>query len=98
MTQRYAISPRETAGMLTAELRENFLIERLFVADDILLTYTHYDRMVVGGVQPGTTPLPLPCPSSLKADYFLERREPGALNVGGPGQILVDGETYELDH
>ncbi|OWP63680.1 5-dehydro-4-deoxy-D-glucuronate isomerase [Hymenobacter amundsenii] len=98
MTQRYAISPRETAGLSTAELRENFLIETLFVAGDVVLTYTHYDRMIVGGAQPGAAPLPLPCPASLKAEYFLERRELGALNIGGPGQILVDGETYELDH
>ncbi|SDX53874.1 5-dehydro-4-deoxy-D-glucuronate isomerase [Hymenobacter psychrophilus] len=98
MTQLYAISPREAAGMSTTELRENFLIERLFVAGDITLTYTHYDRMIVGGAQPGTAPLALPCPANLKVDYFLERRELGALNVGEPGQITVDGETYELDH
>ncbi|NVO31849.1 5-dehydro-4-deoxy-D-glucuronate isomerase [Hymenobacter lapidiphilus] len=98
MTQRYAISPRETAGMSTAELRENFLIESLFVADDIRLTYTHYDRMLVGGAQPGASPLALPCPPNLKSDYFLERRELGILNIGGPGQVLVDGKAYELDY
>ncbi|PJJ60801.1 5-dehydro-4-deoxy-D-glucuronate isomerase [Hymenobacter chitinivorans] len=96
MTQRYAVSPRETAGMNTTELREHFLIERLFVADDITLVYTHYDRMIVGGAVPTDKPLVLPCPPNLKADYFLERRELGILNVGGAGQVLVDGTTYEL--
>jgi len=96
MIQRYAISPRETAGMSTTELRENFLIETLFVPGDLTLTYTHYDRMIVGGAMPTTDALELPCPESLKADFFLERRELGALNVGGAGTITVDGTEYEL--
>jgi 4-deoxy-L-threo-5-hexosulose-uronate ketol-isomerase len=96
MIQRYAISPRETAGMTTTELRENFLIETIFAAGEIVLTYTHYDRMIVGGAMPTTASIALPNPGSLKADYFLERRELGALNVGGPGTITVDGATFEL--
>lgn len=98
MTQRYAVSPHETAGMNTAQLRANFLIETLFVPNDISLTYAHYDRMIVGGAMPLASPLPLPCPANLKAEYFLERRELGALNVGGPGRITVDGMAYELDN
>jgi 4-deoxy-L-threo-5-hexosulose-uronate ketol-isomerase len=98
MTQRYAISPRETAGMTTTELRENFLIETIFTPGEIGLTYTHYDRMIVGGAMPMTAALALPNPGNLKADYFLERRELGALNVGGAGTITVDGTTYELGH
>ncbi|RYU77191.1 5-dehydro-4-deoxy-D-glucuronate isomerase [Hymenobacter persicinus] len=96
MTQRYAISPRETAGLSTAELREHFLIENLFVPGDLTLTYTHYDRMIVGGAMPTGTPIALPNPGNLKAEFFLERRELGALNVGGAGSITVDGTVYEL--
>ena len=74
MTQRFAIGPRETATLDTAGLREHFLIESLFVAGEIALTYTHYDRMIVGGAQPAGSALALPCPESLKATSFLERR------------------------
>ncbi|RPD44945.1 5-dehydro-4-deoxy-D-glucuronate isomerase [Hymenobacter sediminis] len=96
MTQRYAIGPRETAGMTSAELRENFLIESLFVSGEIELVYTHYDRMIVGGVMPAQESIALPCPENLKADYFLQRRELGVLNTGAAGTVTVDGTAYEL--
>jgi 4-deoxy-L-threo-5-hexosulose-uronate ketol-isomerase len=96
MTQRYAISPRETAGLNTKELRNNFLIESLFVAGSVELVYTHYDRMIVGGATPTTSPLPLPCPENLKAQFFLERRELGILNIGQAGTVTVDGQVFEL--
>ncbi len=96
MTSRFAIGPRETASLNTAGLREHFLIENIFTPGAIELTYTHYDRMIVGGAMPTAAPLPLPCPDGLKARFFLERRELGALNVGGPGTIVVDGTTHEL--
>jgi len=96
MTQRFAIGPRETATLDTAGLRAHFLIEGLFVAGEISLTYTHYDRLIVGGAQPAGTALALPCPESLKAPDFLARRELGVLNVGGPGRVRVGGEAFEL--
>ena len=96
MTQRFTIGPRETATLDTTGLREHFLIESLFKAGEILLTYTHYDRMIVGGAQPAGSALALPCPESLKATSFLERRELGVLNVGGAGQVRVGTMVYEL--
>jgi 4-deoxy-L-threo-5-hexosulose-uronate ketol-isomerase len=96
MTQRFAIGPRETATLNTTGIREHFLIENIFTAGEIELTYTHYDRMIVGGAQPTEVALALPCPESLKANFFLERRELGALNVGGAGTVTVDGTAYEL--
>ncbi|MDQ2769696.1 MAG: 5-deoxy-glucuronate isomerase, partial [Bacteroidota bacterium] len=96
MKTRFAIGPRETATLNTSGIREHFLIENIFTAGEIELTYTHYDRMIVGGAQPAGAALTLPCPDSLKANFFLERRELGALNVGGPGIITVDGVAYEL--
>ena len=96
MTIRFAIGPRETATLSTGGLREHFLIENIFVPGEISLTYTHYDRMIVGGAQPLAGTLALPCPEALKARFFLERRELGALNVGGPGTVTVDGTVYEL--
>jgi 4-deoxy-L-threo-5-hexosulose-uronate ketol-isomerase len=97
MRQHYAIGPRETAAMNTTELRENFLLENLFVAGDIQLVYTHYDRMMVGGVVPTAEPIELPNPANLKADYFLQRRELGILNTGAAGTVTVDGIPYALN-
>src|SRR6476646_2436813 len=96
MKTRFAIGPRETSMLNTSGLREHFLIENIFTAGKIELTYTHYDRMIVGGAQPTGADLTLPCPESLKATFFLERRELGALNVGGAGTVTVDGTVYEL--
>jgi 4-deoxy-L-threo-5-hexosulose-uronate ketol-isomerase len=93
---RYAVSPREVQRMNTGELRENFLIEHIFEEDDILFTYSHYDRLIVGGAMPVEQSLPLQTIEPLKADYFLERRELGIINVGGEGFVMVDGEMYTL--
>ena len=98
MTQRFAIGPRETATLDTSGIREHFLIENIFTPGEIELTYTHYDRMIVGGAQPAGAALTLPCPEALKATFFLERRELGALNVGGAGTVTADGVVYDLGY
>lgn len=97
MEVRFQNSPKETAGMNTAELRENFLIERLMVDGQIKLVYSHYDRVIVGGAKPVDSALTLESHPELRADYFLERRELGIINVGGAGTVSVDGETFELN-
>jgi len=84
--------------MSTAELRNGFLIDSLFTLDAIDLVYVDLDRTVVGSAVPATGPLTLPCPSGLRATSFLERRELGALNIGGPGSIEVDGQAYPLEN
>lgn len=98
MQQRHASSPLETAAMTTEQRRRHFLLEQLFAPGRVELVYTHYDRMIVGGVVPGAAALSLPCPAPLKADYFLQRRELGILNIGGAGTVTVDGTVYELSH
>lgn len=94
---RYALSPTETKQMVTADLRKNFLIPEIFVADNIQLTLSHYDRYIAGGIMPVNETIELSNPDSLKAAYFLERREMGIINVGGKGTIVADGESYVLD-
>ncbi|GAA4805131.1 5-dehydro-4-deoxy-D-glucuronate isomerase [Olivibacter ginsenosidimutans] len=93
---RYASSPHETKQMDTEALRKNFLIERLFEIDKISLVYTHYDRYIAGGVLPKSKSLSLATIDALKAPYFLERRELGIINIGGPGVVTVNGEAYAL--
>lgn len=97
MQVRYAVGPNETRQFNTTELRENFLIETLFTPDSLQLCYSHYDRVIVGGVMPVDGPVDLPTYPELRSDFFLERRELGIINVGGAGSVTVDGQTYELD-
>jgi 4-deoxy-L-threo-5-hexosulose-uronate ketol-isomerase len=96
---RWAIDPATAAGMDTAELRANFLVSKLFEPGRILLSYTHYDRMVVGGAMPvdgGTLALTPIRPMGTKS--FLERRELLIVNVGGDGLVIADGETHQLQN
>ncbi|MBO9730623.1 MAG: 5-dehydro-4-deoxy-D-glucuronate isomerase [Chitinophaga sp.] len=95
---RYASSPTEVKQMDTAQLRQAFLIENIFVADQVSWTHTHYDRYLTGGAMPVNGPVALVTIDLLKANYFLERRELGIINVGGAGIVEVDGETFELDY
>ena len=94
---RHPSSPRETATMNTSQLRENFLIEKVFEEDAIHLTLSFYDRYISGGAMPVNKAIELPNPGNLKAKYFLERREMGIINVGGKGSVEADGEKYEID-
>ncbi|PWS26888.1 5-dehydro-4-deoxy-D-glucuronate isomerase [Pedobacter yonginense] len=93
---RYAQSPKEVKHMDTASLRENFLIENVFEPNQVNLTLSHFDRYIVGGAMPVNQKLELPNPDDLKANYFLERRELGIINVGGTAIVTADGVAYEL--
>ena len=91
-----AISQREAQSFDTEQLRSNFLIESIFQKNEISLSYTHYDRVILGGVMPTSSEITLPTYDNLKSDYFLERREIGIINVGGDGEISVDGTSFSL--
>ncbi|MEM6965913.1 MAG: 5-dehydro-4-deoxy-D-glucuronate isomerase [Bacteroidota bacterium] len=97
MEQRYESSPREVSRMNTAELRSNFLVEKLFASDKANFLYSHYDRMVIGGIIPTNKAINLSNYDELKSKFFLERREVGIINIGGKGKIKADGKTYKLD-
>lgn len=97
MQSRYESSPKELAGMNTESLRANFLIEKLFEANQVSLTYTHYDRVITGGVMPVGEAVSLPNYDALKSEYFLERRELGIINVGGDGKITADSEAFLIN-
>jgi 4-deoxy-L-threo-5-hexosulose-uronate ketol-isomerase len=97
MQARYESSPKETASMNTAELRSNFLVETLFTPDQIHIVYSHYDRMVIGGIMPKNEALTLGTYDELKSEFFLERREIGIINVAGDGKITIDGEAFKIN-
>lgn len=96
MEIRFQHSPKETAAMNTEALRSNFLLENLMQEDVLSLTYSHYDRAIIGGVKPVHTTVVLSTHEELKAAFFLERRELGIINVGGEGTVIADGEIYHL--
>jgi 4-deoxy-L-threo-5-hexosulose-uronate ketol-isomerase len=95
---RFAVSPKEAKQMNTETLRENFLIETLFIADEVKLTLSHFDRYIVGGAMPVNQKITLTNPDNLKAEYFLQRREIGMINVGGKGIVTADGARFEIDY
>lgn len=96
MEIRTASSPRDVKHYTTDRLREEFLMENLFVQNEIKLVYSHIDRIIIGGVVPVGEELHLTAGDELRADYFLQRREMGIINIGGTGYIVVDGKKYEV--
>lgn len=98
MENRYAPTPHAVKSYDTEQLRKEFLIEQLFVADQLVLVYSHVDRMITGGALPVNKSVKLEASAKdMGAEFFLERREIGIFNVGGKGSITVDGEKYELN-
>ncbi|MBR6252206.1 MAG: 5-dehydro-4-deoxy-D-glucuronate isomerase [Bacteroidales bacterium] len=97
---RYASHPEDAKHYDTARLRKEFLIEKLFIADDYSMVYSLYDRYIVGGLMPVNKVMNLNDAnvSDLKANFFLERRELGLINVGGACKITADGETFEINY
>lgn len=93
---RYANHPDDSKHYTTSELRKHYLIEKVFVKDDISLTYSHQDRIIAGGAYPVNKELKLEAGDALRAKYFLERRELGIINIGGDGVVTLDGKKYTL--
>ncbi len=95
---RYAAHPDDVKRYDTQSLRKHFHIGGIMTPGEINLTYTMFDRYIAGGAVPVSEALSLETIEPLKAEYFLERREMGVINVGGPGTVVVDGQTYDLDY
>ncbi|MBP2859042.1 5-dehydro-4-deoxy-D-glucuronate isomerase [Dickeya oryzae] len=100
MQVRQSIHSDHARQLDTAGLRREFLIERIFDADACTMTYSHIDRIIVGGVMPVHEVVTIgeDVGTQLGVSYFLERRELGAINIGGNGVVSVDGERYEIGH
>jgi 4-deoxy-L-threo-5-hexosulose-uronate ketol-isomerase len=93
---RFPSHPDAVRGFDTEQLRREFLVPDIFVADTIKLTYSHIERMIIGGALPVSTTLVLETPREVGQKTFLARRELGVINVGGPGVVTTDGEAHEL--
>lgn len=97
MELRVASSPKDVKHYTTERLREEFLIQNVFVKDEIKLVYSHIDRIITGSATPVEKKLELTAGDELRAEYFLQRRELGLINIGGKGIVSVDGKRYEVD-
>ena len=97
MEVRDAANAKDVKYYTTDRLREEFHIDNLFTKDNIRMVYSHTDRIIVIGMMPIKLELKLEAGNELAADYFLERRELGCINIGGAGVIIVDGEVYEMN-
>jgi 4-deoxy-L-threo-5-hexosulose-uronate ketol-isomerase len=94
---RYASHPQDAKQYDTARLRKEYLVEKVFSADEVNMVYTLYDRLVVGGAMPVKETLTLEAIDPLKSEFFLSRRELGIYNVGAAGKVIVDGVVFELN-
>lgn len=101
MDIRYSTGPEDMKHYTTEELRKEFLIEDLYQPDQVTATYSHVDRMVVLGIMPVSKTVSIDQGIDIWHNfgtrYFLERREAGVFNLGGPGVIVADGVQYDLD-
>ena len=97
LTIRHPSNPLDAKHYTTDRLRSEFVIETLFQADEAILTYSHIDRIIAGGIMPVGGAVALTGSKALAAQYFLERRELGVINVGGAGRITVDGTAYDMN-
>ncbi len=88
--------PSEIHRMTTDEMRRQFLLEDLFVPGEIRLVHTGLDRLIVGGAMPGAE-LQLDSSRDLRSRFFHERRETGVINLGDPGEIVIDDEHLPID-
>ena len=96
MELRTACSPRDVRTYDTERLRSEFLIDDLFQKDYVKMVYSHIDRIITGGAVPVDKVLTLDAGDELRAEYFLERRELGIINIGGAGTVIADGFSYPL--
>jgi 4-deoxy-L-threo-5-hexosulose-uronate ketol-isomerase len=93
----HSVHPEDFKSYQTALIRERFLVDQIVQPEQLNCAYTHYDRMIVGAANPVNSTLELPNYDNLRADYFLERREIGIINVAGAGEVVADGQTYTLN-
>lgn len=97
LSVRYNNHPQDAKQYTTDILRERFLIETIFEDDEIIATYSHHDRIVIGGIKPVHKSLQLGVSKEFGTDYFLERREMGVINIGGAGVITINHVDYPMN-
>lgn len=98
MKKYYSTHPSDFKKYDTAEIRDKYLMDNLFVAGEVVMNYSFDDRIIVGSVVPTESTLEIGKVEELKSDYFLERREMGIINIGANGKVIVDGTEFEMEN
>ncbi len=98
MDTRNSIHPDHAKKMTTDELRQEFLVTDIMSEGKTTVTYSHIDRVMLGGIVPTDKALSLPSGDLIASEFFLEKRELGVFNIGGPGLIEVSGKKYDIDY
>ncbi|MDO8882540.1 MAG: 5-dehydro-4-deoxy-D-glucuronate isomerase, partial [Pseudotabrizicola sp.] len=96
MDVRYGGNPADVMTATTDRLRADYMVEGAFAPGQLRLTYTHVDRMILGGAVPTDTPLVFGDGADLGTEFFFSAREGGLANLGGPGVVTVDGNDYAM--
>lgn len=94
--ERWGTHPNDVKNYDTTQLRKEFLVEKLFEADSVLMTYTHNDRLIIGGAVPVKEALKLETVDLIKSEYFCERRELGIICIENEGTVTVDGKEFKM--
>lgn len=93
---RNAWNNEDVKHYTTERFRKEFLIDGLFAPDDVKMVYSHVDRIIAGSAVPVSKTLELVASKELGVDFFLQRRELGIINIGGPGKVILDGTVYDM--
>lgn len=96
MDVRYGGHPDDVMTATNDRLRADYMVEGAFAPGQLRLTYTHVDRMILGGACPTHAPITFGEGSALGTPHFFSAREAGIANLGGPGAITVDGQRFAL--
>ena len=94
--QRWSTHPEDVKHYTTKDLRREFLVEKIFSPDEIIMTYTHNDRLIIGGAAPAKGDLKLPSVDLIRSDFFCQRRELGIVCIENEGTVIVDGASFDL--
>jgi 4-deoxy-L-threo-5-hexosulose-uronate ketol-isomerase len=96
--ERWGTHPDDVKHYDTQKLRKEFLVEKLFAPDEIMMVYSHNDRLIIGGVNPVSEPLKLETVSLLRSKFFCERRELGLVCIENEGSVSIDGKEFCLGY
>lgn len=94
---RYSTHPEDSKFYTTEEIRDHYLIEEVFAADEANFVYSHNDRIIAGGIMPVKGGVKLGAGKELGTEFFFQRREAGVINVGGAGKVKLDGEVFDMN-
>ena len=94
--ERWGTHPDDVRHYDTTQLRKEFLVEKLFERDEVIMVYTHNDRLIIGGAMPVSENLILETVDLVRSEYFCERREVGIICIESEGTVSVDGKDFEM--